>query len=57
MKECKDIFKNEYQYALSNGFTGSHDDYVRMQYNAYCETNKRCGIPAAGWLKWIQNQN
>lgn len=56
MRECKDILKSEYQYAKANGFSGSHDDYVRHQYNQYGVAMKRMGIVPASWIQWIQNQ-
>lgn len=46
----------EYEYAVRNGYKGTHEEYVRLNYTGYLETMKRMIVPAAGFAMWLENQ-
>jgi len=56
MIEIHQVFNKEYQYAMNNGYRGSHDDYVRHQYSQYGITCVRTGVRPMNWYQWLQTQ-
>lgn len=47
---------NEYAYAVRNGYKGTHQEYLQLNYEGYKRTMARMQIPAAGFPQWLENQ-
>jgi hypothetical protein len=46
----------EYEFAVRNGYKGTHEEYVRLNYAGYVASMKRMDVPVAGFEKWLENQ-
>lgn len=43
-------------FAKQNGYQGTHDDYVRLNYKYYVEICKRNDANEINWFNWLQTQ-
>lgn len=42
----------KYKFAQANGFRGSFDEYVKLNYDIYCSLCIRCHIVPMGFAEW-----
>lgn len=46
-------FESEYQHAYKNGYKGSYDAYVKLQYGAYIAVCQHCDIQPMQFAEWV----
>lgn len=49
-------YEKAHNYARANGYKGSYDEYVNLQYKGYCENCKRCDIKPMKKQQWMEHE-
>jgi len=49
-------FAKSHSYARHNGYKGTYEEYIVLQYQAYKNTCKRCEIKPLSKQNWFDNQ-
>lgn len=44
--------QREYEFAKRNGYNGSYDEYLILNYKSYCDTCIRCDVAAMTFDQW-----
>lgn len=53
---AKTAMQRSYEYAQRNGYAGTYDEYVRLQWNVYVETCDRMDVPHKPFEAWLAHQ-
>ena len=57
MKTFNKSYVADHKYAQSNGYTGSFDDFVNLQYELYVTIRIRNGIIPKSKEEWSDSKN